>query len=68
MSFEQKTDNEKVGHLSPIDLLLHARHLYLSAAKDMINKSDPGDQEIGLQCAETAEALQLAIDVELTLT
>ena len=67
MTFEQITNQEKVENLSPIDLLIHARHLYLSAAKDLINQIDLGDQELGLQCEETAEALQLAIDVELTL-
>ena len=64
-NFEQITTNETVGNLTPIDLLLHARHVYLSAAKDLINSQDEGEREIGLQCSETAEALQVAIDVEL---
>jgi hypothetical protein len=67
MTFEQITDQEKVGNLCPIDLLIHARHLYLSAAKDLLNRPDEGDREIGLQCAQTVEALQAAIDVEITL-
>ncbi len=65
MTFEQITNKEKVENLTALDLLLHARHLYLSAAKDLINQPSAGDREIGIQCAEAAEKLQLAIEVEL---
>jgi len=65
MSFEEITNNELVINLTPIDLLIHARHLYLSAAKDLLKSPAQGDMNLGLQCAQTVESLQQAIDIEL---
>jgi hypothetical protein len=64
MTFEQITDNEKVINLTSLDLVVHARHQLLSAAKDLIKGPHPGDVEFGLSCSERAEALQIAIDLE----
>ena len=64
MNFEQLTDNEQVMNLTSLDLVIHARHQLLSAAKDLIKQKHPGDVEFGLSCAEKAEALQIAIDLE----
>ena len=64
MSFEEITDNEKVINLTTLDLVIHARHQFLSAAKDLIKGPHPGDVEFGLSYAEKAEVLQVVIELE----
>lgn len=63
-TLEQITNDEKVGNLGPDELLIHARHIYLSAAKDLMTDCrHPDDQKMGEHCADIACALQYAIEV-----
>lgn len=50
--------------IDPWEQMIFLRHQYLLFAKDLINSDDIGDQELGEECCEVAEALELAIEIQ----
>ncbi len=63
-TFEQITNEERVGNLGPDDLIIHARHVYLSAAKDLTpDARHPGDRKLGESCVDAVLALQAVIEM-----
>lgn len=63
-NLEQITNEELVANLGPDELLIHARHMYLSAAMDLMKDCrHQDDQKMGEHCADVALALQAAIEV-----
>ena len=63
-TLDQITNEERVGNLTPDELLIHARHIYLSAAKDLTAFCrHPEDRKMGEQCVEVALALQAVIEM-----
>lgn len=62
-TFEQITNDELVANLGPDDLMIHARHIYLSAAKDLLKDFRyENDQLLGEDCLNVALKIQEAID------
>lgn len=62
-TFEAITNKEIVGNLTPDDLMVHARHMFLSTAKDLCNSQEEGERAFGDMCLETAIKLQGALDI-----
>jgi hypothetical protein len=62
------SDCESLMDIDPIDNLIFLRHMYLCAAKDMMlpYRNIREDQKVGLQCLQAAEALEEAIEVQLS--
>ena len=58
---EEITNRERVSNLGPDDLVIHARHLLLSAAKDLIKY--PRDYYFGIACCQSAEKLEESLEV-----
>lgn len=58
---EEITNKEQVINLGPDDLIIHARHLLLSAAKDLIKRGP--DYSFGISCCQSAEKLEESLEV-----
>jgi hypothetical protein len=61
-TYEQITNKELVGNLGPDDLLIHARHNFLSAAKDLINGTGK-DLDMAIRSIESVLKIQESLDV-----
>ncbi len=61
-SFEEITNDELVKNLGPDDLIVHARHMFLCAAKDLCKQSHPDDQAMGHMSVDVVLSLQEALE------
>jgi len=53
-----------LNDLDPREVMVFMRHYYMDRAKDLIKSSFLEDQNIGLECAQIAEALEFAIELQ----
>lgn len=61
--FEILTENQKVENLGPDDLIIHARHMFLGAAKDLCKPNQhPDDQFMGENAVNVVLGLQMALE------
>lgn len=60
--FEKLTDQQVVRDLGPDDLIAHARHILLAAAKDLTKSRHEGDRLMGQNCVSVACILQDALE------
>lgn len=61
--FADLVDNEKVGDLDPSDLIAHARHALLEAAKDFQKSDDEYEVEYSKVLTESAMKLQETLEL-----